>query len=281
VSFNAPFNVLSLYLENEYQVTENLMCTLGIRRDEYSSVGSSTTPRAAVVYNPFKSSTLKLLYGQAFRAPSVNEANYQDPRSGFKVNTALKPEEINTAELIWEQRLTDQIFGTFSYYDYRMDNLIDTRIDPLDSLQQYQNVSRVHAQGFEAEFTARLRSGMRGYLNYSYQDAQDPDLGKTLSNSPAHVLKAGVSYPVSDLMNAAVELRYESGRITVYDTQTDGHVVTNVSLSTTPLIDHVRFSVQVRNLFDVVYATPGGFEHKQAAITQDGRNVAFNVDFRF
>jgi iron complex outermembrane receptor protein len=66
------YSTFSLYIQDEYQVIKELSLTLGIRRDEYSSMGGSTTPRAGIVYNPVKSGTLKLLYGEAFRAPNVD-----------------------------------------------------------------------------------------------------------------------------------------------------------------------------------------------------------------
>jgi hypothetical protein len=37
----------------------------------------------------------------------------------------------------------------------------------------------------------------------------------------------------------------------------------------------------VRNVLDEAYAYPGGFEHLQAAITQNGRDVTLAVEHRF
>jgi outer membrane receptor protein involved in Fe transport len=39
--------------------------------------------------------------------------------------------------------------------------------------------------------------------------------------------------------------------------------------------------VRLNNVFDVTYATPGGAQHAQAAIVQDGRNVAAELRYRF
>ena len=46
----------------------------GLRVDNYTTTGSAVTPRAALLYDPAPGTTLKLLYGRAFRAPSLYEA---------------------------------------------------------------------------------------------------------------------------------------------------------------------------------------------------------------
>ena len=40
-------------------------------------------------------------------------------------------------------------------------------------------------------------------------------------------------------------------------------------------------SVRVRNLFDERYFTPGGVEHTQPAIEQNGRSVSLRFDWRY
>lgn len=277
---NFPFNVLSIYLQDEYQVMEKLSLTFGIRRDEYSTVESSTTPRCAIIYNPVKSGTLKFLYGEAFRAPNVYEVYYEDPDLA-KGNPGLKPEKIRTAEVIWEQRLTDRLFGLASLYSYEMKDLIDQTIDPSDSLSQFQNISKVQAKGLELELNARLKMGFRGYINYIFQNAEDVDLNEKLTNSPDHIVKSGLVYPIFKHLYAALELQYETERITVQETKIDPYLLTNVYLSTKPLFGHLRFSFLIRNLLDVDYSLPGGFEHIQPAIAQNGRNYAVRLEYKF
>ena len=277
---NFPFNILSLYLQDEYQLMENLSLTFSIRHDKYSTVGSSTTPRGAIVYNPLKSGTIKLLYGEAFRAPNIYEVHYEDPDEA-KGNPALKPEKIKTLEVVWEQRLSNTLFGIVALYNYEITNLIDQTIDPSDSLSQFQNLSKVKAKGLELELNARLKRGVQGYVNYIFQNAEDANLKKKLTNSPSHIMKIGLTYPLMKYFYASAELQYETERITVYGTKTDPYFLTNVYLSTKLLFNHLKFSLLVRNLFDVNYSLPGGFEHKQHAIPQNGQNFTVALKYRF
>lgn len=276
---NFPFSVLSFYAQDEYQVRENLSLTTGIRRDEYSTVGSATMPRGAILYNPIGSGTLKLLYGEAFRTPNVYEVYYEDPDVA-KGNPNLKLEKIRTTEIIWEQRLSDELFGSVSLYDYAMKDLIDQTIDPSDHLSQFQNVSKVNARGLELELKARLKMGFAGYANYVFQNTEDADLKEKLTNSPSHIFKLGLSCPVIKHSYVAAQFIYETERLTLYGTKTDPYLLTNLNLSTKLLFNHLRVSFLVRNLFDVEYKTPGGYEHLQDTITQNERNFAVKLGIK-
>jgi len=283
IDIDSPYNIISLYIQDEYQITKDLLINLGIRRDRYSSVGSSTNPKTAIVYSPLKSGILKLLYGEAFRIPNIYETNYEE-EDYWELNPDLNPEKIRTAEIVWEQCLRDGLFGTVSIYNYRMRDLIDT-IDiseALDeSLFQYQNVNEVRANGLELELNTRLETGLRGYASYTFQRAEDGETGEKLTNSPSHIVKFGLVYPVFGYVYAALESQYETERLTVYDTETDPYLLTNINFSTTPLFGHLKLSLLIRNLFDVEYRLPGGFEHLQPAITQDGRNFGFKLEYKF
>jgi outer membrane receptor protein involved in Fe transport len=278
---NYPFHVASFYVQDEFQVTPSLAVTAGLRHDHYSTTGSSTNPRAAIVFNPSPSSTAKLLYGTAFRAPNIYETRYEEPHSGAKGNLDLEPERIETIEAIWEQRLSASLFGTVSLYQSRITDLIDQTIDPVDDLKQFQNVGAALARGAELGFTARFAGGLSGYASYAYQKAKDDRSGADLTNSPDQAFKLGVSCPLIGPLRLSGELLYETGRLTVQDTRTASYLLSNLTLTADPGQIPVRVLAQVRNLFDVDYGTPGGFEHRQAAIGQDGRNYAVRLEYRF
>jgi len=271
--------VASFHLQDEFQVTPSLAVIAGLRHDQYSTVGSSTNPRAAIVFNPSPSSTAKLLYGRAFRAPNIYETRYAVP--GAKANLDLEPERIETIEAIWEQRLTPSLFGTISLYQSRITDLIDTTVDPADDLTQFQNVGAALARGAELGLAARFAGGVSGYASYAYQKAKDDRSGAELTNSPDQAFKLGVSCPLVGPLRLSAELLYETGRLTVQDTRTDSYFLSNLTLSADPGRIPVRVLAQVRNLFDAEYGTPGGFEHRQAEIGQDGRNYALRLEYRF
>ena len=85
--------------------------------------------------------------------------------------------------------------------------------------------------------------------------------------------------PSDDLL--AITGYYDHGRLTVYGTRTDAYLVANVTLTTRSLGDRIGVSLSVRNLFDASYKTPGGFEHVQDGIAQDGRSFRLKMSLLF
>lgn len=273
---DSPFDIVSGYIQDTYQLRSDLSVTAGLRFDEYSSFGGKVSPRAAVIYNPYFTTTLKLIHGTAFRVPNVYETNYEEA-DYWKKNDDIKKEEISTTELIWEQRLSNHLMSSISGYVYTMNDMIDIVYDNADNLLYYDNISKITAHGVEMGIDARLDQSTHFYANYSYQEASDYDTETRLTNSPANLVKCGIAGPLVKSIIAAGDIRYESVRKTVYGTRTDAYILTNLKLSTKTIRDHVKFSFMVRNVFDVAYGNPGGFEHLQDCIRQDGRNYIFKV----
>ena len=117
-----------MYAQDEVALLPHLTFQAGVRYDHYESFGGTTNPRLALIYNPWRDTTLKFLYGTAFRAPSFNERFFQG--IGFKTNPGLQPETITTYELILEQYFGAHLRGTASAFYYDLKNLISQRTDP-------------------------------------------------------------------------------------------------------------------------------------------------------
>jgi iron complex outermembrane receptor protein len=283
VEGNWPYSVYSFYLQDEFQIRKNLSLTAGVRADHFyhSNIRAHASPRFGVVYHPFGPSSVKLLYGEAFRKPSIYELYVYDPESGIKPNADLKPEGIRTLELGWEERLGANLLAFASVYRYRMKNLIDWIIDPADDYTQARNLGRVSAWGMEMGFQAQLGKKACCQASYSLQDAKDYDTGLQLTNSPRHLLKGMLVLPLLRHLFISSLWQYESGRTTVAGTKTDPFLLTHLTMTSHRLFDHLSASLQVRNLFDSSYSYPGGPEHLQPSILQNGREFSLRLEYRF
>jgi iron complex outermembrane receptor protein len=70
----------------------------GARSDDYSDFGSQVSPRVGLIWSPHPKNAVKLLYGEAFRAPTANEL--RGTPGLIQENPSLDPETVATRELV-------------------------------------------------------------------------------------------------------------------------------------------------------------------------------------
>lgn len=283
-SVGDPYESTALYLQDEAQLTKRFSLTLGARYDRFLTTdaadgivndrpGNTITPRGAAIFQINPGSSLKLLYGRAFRQPTVYELEFGDePSSGFLPAGELRPEEIATSELVWEQRMHSDLLLTASVFRSHIRRLI--QLQPIGELFRFENAGEVESTGGEVQLDYRRNDGVWSYLSYSAQHTEIAE--EPMINSPRNLWKAGVSTSTSHRFFGAAEMRYESGRLTYGGSRTDSTLLTNFNFGAA-ITPSVSLTLGIRNAFDVRYATPGGTEHVQDSLTQDGRSFLFRV----
>ena len=281
---NRNSSIWALYLQDEIQFLDSLILSAGVRHDHYDSFGGTTNPRLALIYKPVEGSALKLLYGNAFRAPNAYELYYQDGVSSA-ANPSLKPEKIQTYELIYEQYFREHYRSSVSGFYYRVHDLITSLpVDPADPLgpTRYVNVDSIDARGVELELEGKWQSAVEGRVSYTYQKSQDANTGAPLTNSPDHLAKINLILPLyRRALFAGIEQQYQSSRLTLVGNRTAAAYLTNLTLFSKGLLPGLEVSASIYNLFDERYAHPGSPNHVQDSIEQDGRSFRVKLDYLF
>ncbi len=267
----------STYAQYEYQPLENLSTVAGLRFDHQAGYGGRTTPRLAIIFHPNQSAAVKLLYGEAFRRPTPWERDYEDVEYGYLANRELEDESIRTSEIVWEQRLSPEVLAVFSAYHFSVNDLIAQHANPERGLLQFVNRGSVSSRGLEMELNYRSANGFWSFMNYAIQKAEER--GEWSPNSPQHIVSMGASAPLTKRLNGGIELLYESARRTVVGTETRPFAIANATFSAR-LAGGLSLVGLVRNAFDTAYAVPGGYEHRQAAIDQDGRSFLVRLVYQ-
>lgn len=266
------------YAQDEVKVGRWLILNGGLRFDAYEEF-SRTSPRAAVIVLPAPTESFKYLFGRAFRAPNSSETN--TAYYGESVLN-LRPESIDTHELVWERYTNDWLRTAVSLYSYRAEQLITQVAEPTArSTVSFINQGEVRARGFEVEAQMRLRGESRALVSYAVQRAAEQETGEELANSPRHVAKARISLagPFQGSFISA-EARYLSSRKTVIGTEVGGSVIVNVNW-TQPVHRNAQLFAGVQNLFNVEYADPASDQHRQETIPQNGRTARIGLRWTF
>jgi outer membrane receptor for ferrienterochelin and colicins len=273
--------IWALYAQDEFAIAHNLTLSAGLRYDHYSYFGGTTNPRLGLIYHPFRATTLKLLYGTAFRAPEPFELT-PDYGPFYDDNLQLKPETIRSVEGVVEQALGQHFAVAGSVFRNWIDNLISVETNPADGQSIYENSGQVNATGVEVELDGRFAGGLQGRASYSYTATSEPLTSETLPNSPRQLGKLNVSAPVvRQWLFASVDAQYTSPVQTLAANTLSGFSVFNVTLLGHTLGKHLDVSGSVYNIFDKKYFDPGRPEDPEDAIQQDGRNFRIKITGRF
>lgn len=269
------------YLQDEYAITDYLTLNAGARFDYFYTFGSAVSPRAALIYNPYEKTTFKFVYGRAFRAPNAYELYYHDDTSQ-KHSPHLDPETIDTYEIIYEQYFGKHLRGTIVGFYNSIDDLIALKTDPGDGLLVFDNIDKVCAKGIESELEAKWESGFEGRTSYTIQETEDDKTGEILVNSPKHLAKLNIIIPlIQRRLFLSGEEQYTSKRRTISRRFAEDFFVTNVTLYSRNIFKTLEVSGGVFNLFNKEYEDPGGEEHVQDTIEQDGRTFRIKVTYAF
>jgi outer membrane receptor for ferrienterochelin and colicins len=271
---------IAFYLQDEFTLLENVTLSAGVRYDHNVFFGGISKPRFGLIYNPAAQTTLKLLYGEAFRAPNNYELFYYEPDG--KAKQVLKPEEIKTSEIVLEQYLGHHVRLSASGYLYRIKGLISQQVDPVNDALIFRNTERVESRGFELELDSKLAGGLEGRASYTLQDTYDRQTGHALTNSPRHLGQFNLLTPLlKKKVFAGLELQYLSKRQTLGGTDTEAVWLSNFTLFSQKLVRGLDLSFSVYNLFNQRYGDPGSEEHRQNTITQNGRHFRLKLTHRF
>jgi iron complex outermembrane receptor protein len=272
---------VGFYLQDEYHIFDNLILTGGIRYDYFETFGGTVNPRVALIYSPLARTTVKFLFGTAFRPPSGYELYYHDGATQ-KTDPDLHEESSTNYELILEQNLGKHFRGTVSGYYTLIRNLITLVNDPADDLLVFRNIGKAELKGVELELVKKWDSGLNGRISYSFQDTKDLMAGDRLPNSARHLVKLNLLAPLyRDKVFLGVEEQYTSRKSTLSGAMTRDFFVTNVTLFSRNLLENLELSASVYNLFNSGYFVPAGGEHLQNSIEQDGRNFRVKATWLF
>lgn len=174
-----------------------LLLGAGLRVDDYSDFGSHVTPRLSMIYMLEDTEAIKLLYGNAFRAPVASEVTSSGTIQG---NPALMPETIDTLELVWMKQEQMYSYNVTLFSSEWKDAIIivnDTGL-PAPFTRRYENQGKFQSKGLELELT-RLFEQWHLDGSYAFVQSEDMQKGEDFIAFPEHILQIGIDTAINDV----------------------------------------------------------------------------------
>lgn len=264
-----------LYAQDEVRISETLLLNAGLRYDHESSTGGVVNPRLALIATPSAGTTVKAIYGSAFRAPNNYELYYAFPGDGGQqANPELGRERIRSHELALVQDLGQNARLTLSAYYNKASSLITQVDDEAVGLPIFRNVGGANARGLEAEYEHKFHNGATLRASISRQRVS---ASSTEVNSPIVLAKLNLATRMAGPWHAGLEAQYVSERHLSAGGTAGGFVLANLNLYSLGLTRHCDLALGVYNLFDNHYLDPAPTGFLQRAIEQDGRRLQLKL----
>ncbi len=274
----------SLYLQYKKPIVKSLDLTLGSRWDKQSIWGRVNTIRSGLVWSVDPQTIFKVLYGEAFREPSILELG-----TSIFENKVIQPEKMKTVELAASHVFTHQFRFQSTFFISRAENLIVP-----SSTIYYQNSDKIEInRGIENMFW--FQSGDWGAnVAYTYINPENQTVDNKQVDS-LNVYQHRVSAEVDYDLNLQLRINVHANYYSALDAEHGNPKVTQVILLPdattfdTNLVFHdkaiKKFPVEgvigIKNLFDAQWYQPNVRNTGPKEYLQPGRILEARINLHF
>ncbi len=234
---NKSSDTTGLFIENIYDVNENLTTTFGLRQDSHSKFGDKSVYRTSLAYN-YNGVIYKGSYGTGYRAPSLYEL-FADGDG----NINLKPESSQNFDLGFSTKLD---VAPVKLSTTLFNNEIKDRIDYTWGTGYHQITTKEERQGYEidADYTVTKLTNAK----ISYSNVTD-EKGNHVRKIPKNKLSITVNSKLTEKIDGSFKLTSVSDLkdlVTLPD-----YNVLDAKFSY--LINNYNILLKIDNIFDEQY----------------------------
>lgn len=256
----------SLFVQDEYQITDPVYLVMGLRYDGHSEFGDWLTPRVSLIYRLHEHFRFKAAYGKGFRSPTLSElfvTSYrQRGRVVYEPNPDLEPEKADTYECGFEGE-SGRLRGKVTAFRNEVKDLIEAVFirsvgsgNSATRYYTYQNITEARIQGLEVETGIALPLNLNLSGSLTWLDTENRQTGEELEGQPElkAILKLG--YHFAELgIRADIHMNHTGRR---YYASGDRDPFTTVGCYfSKDLGDHFSLFAGIDNVFDEEDVTDG------------------------
>lgn len=284
---NVTRQIFATYLQDEWQLPAHVNLTAGLRYDNYSDFGDTLNPRVGLVWNFLENVDLKLLYGQAFRAPNFQEL-YNINNPVVIGNPDLKPERIQTYEAGIAWRLNRYFSANANYFFSRIKDQIGWAPSTVAGQPAVNaNLGKTETQGVEVGANGAIGTDLYWKLSYTWQDPRDAATDKRLPFVPSQRANGSVNYALSKYVNLHTDILWTGARPRATgDTRPEmpDYATVDVAVTLKNFFKSLEIQATIHNLLDEKYYdldTSGALKKVPGDFPREGISWFVTASYRF
>jgi vitamin B12 transporter len=262
-AFSPVTDTVSGLFEQKFRFFDRLFMSAGVRVEDNSAFGRSTTERGSLAYVVKEWGTrLHGSAGSGFRAPTFNDLFFP----GFS-NPSLQPEEsfswdVGVDQKLWQNRIRLGL----TYFHNKFTNLIACCLPlPVFPFATTSNIGRARSAGIEFVSEMDVLDNLVAAVNYTYTDTENLLTDRPLPREPRHRWNIRLAWTPIPRLSLFTEVHVVTRQFdTLGNVYNSGHTRVDVGGSYR-LINRYAFlkaldlTARIQNLLDEGYAEVRGF----------------------
>lgn len=198
-SADAQVGSTALYLQDEWNLSDQLNLIAGLRADYHNKYKLHLTPKLSLMYTPIKELIFRAGYSQGFRSPSLKELYQAYDMGGlgwFMLygNPDLEPETSNQYALSVETNLGGLNVSVSGYKNFFQNKIAYQYVGDGSSDLRYVNAEKARTMGIETIVRYRSSFGLTVTGSYGYINDYEEVNGRNTSNIRPHTVTMNANY---------------------------------------------------------------------------------------
>lgn len=272
------------YLQDQWQVNQQLSLIPGVRVDHYNQFGNQTTPRLALNYKISPQTDFYTSYAKVFNAPNLDDLYY--PKSTYaEGNPNIKPEKGHTYSIGLNHKFDQTMEGRANYYSTKLDDAINWD-EGSDGIWRPYNAEEAKINGVEISLAKKVNPYLTVSAGYNYKKIEEKKKTAnqyTLNKNFAPLTyKVGISYS-KDKLGLDLNGRGHYGQDKTKFSQ-ENYWVWDAALNLN-LAENCNAFVKANNLTNQSYeemaGSPDSLWGPGNYFPMPGRNYTFGVNLKF
>ncbi len=179
------------YAQLDHQLFSTVKLIAGFQSNKFGGIPLSTVPRFGGIWSPSHWASVKVLYGKAFRPPSIDETTLNLP--DIQGNPSLVPETVGTFNVGLNLQFAHLQLGTDYFHSHQSNSIVTVGHSPI----RYENLDGITLDGVNVEGKYYFRHDFFAQGSMLYQANHDQNGNSNVTPIPNFGMKSGVSYESS------------------------------------------------------------------------------------